>query len=285
MRHGTFLTAAATLLLAGMATAALGVLAVALGAYDVAADVPHTQPVYSLLRAVMEQSVRRRARGIEERSLAAPELAARGAVCFRDHCAACHGAPGQAPQPAGLAMQPLPGPLVDAPARWRVRELVWITRHGLRMTGMPAWAGRLDDGDIWAVAAFVQTLPDWSPAAYRQLQAALAGQACPPSAPEGGPPAADLPDLAERGRRALHRNACHGCHTIPGVVGESRQVGPPLAGFGRRTLVAGRLPNTPQNVAAWIREPQHVDPASAMPPQGVGAADAQAIAAYLASLR
>lgn len=283
MRHGTIRTAAATLLLAGLAAAVLGVLAVVAGAYDVAADVPHTQPVYSLLRVVMEHSVRRRARGIEERSLAAPELAARGAVCFRDHCAGCHGAPGQAPQPAGLAMQPLPGPLVDASARWRVRELVWITRHGIRMTGMPAWAGRLDDNDIWAVAAFVQTLPDWSPAAYRRLQAAQAGQACPLGAPDSPPPAGT--DLAERGRRALHHHACHGCHTIPGVVGEPRQVGPPLAGIGRRSLVAGRLPNTPQNLAAWIREPQHLDPASAMPPLGVGAADAQAIAAYLATLR
>ncbi|HET7863632.1 MAG TPA: c-type cytochrome [Burkholderiaceae bacterium] len=283
MRPGTFRTAAATLALAGTLAAALGALAVALGVYDVAADVPHTQPVYSLLRVAMERSVQRRARGIEERSLAAPQLAARGAVCFRDHCAACHGAPGQAPGPAGLAMQPLPGPLVDASARWRARELVWITRHGIRMTGMPAWAGRLDDGDIWAVVAFLQTLPDWSPAGYRQMQAALAGQACPMAPPQEGP--AETTHLAERGRRALHQHACHGCHTIPGVVGEPRQVGPPLAGFGRRTLVAGRLPNTPQNLAAWIRAPQHLDPASAMPPLNVGAADAQAMAVYLGSLR
>lgn len=113
----------------------------ALGVYDVAVDVPHSQPVQALLRVAMERSVQRRTRGIEERSLAAPQLAARGAVCFRDRCAGCHGAPGQAPGPAGLAMQPLPGPLVDAAACLRACELVWITRHGIRMTGMPAWAG------------------------------------------------------------------------------------------------------------------------------------------------
>lgn len=93
-----------------------------------------------------------------------------------------------------------------------------------------------------------------------------------------------LPEAAERGRTALHQHACQSCHVIPGVVGSDRHVGPPLAGFARRTLIAGRLPNTRDNLVAWIREPQRIDPNSAMPSMGVNQADAQDMAAYLEHL-
>ncbi len=92
------------------------------------------------------------------------------------------------------------------------------------------------------------------------------------------------PGSAERGRVALHQHACQTCHTIPGVVGSNRQIGPPLAGFARRTLIAGKLPNTRDNLVAWIRAPQRIDPASAMPSMGVSQGDALDMAAYLAHL-
>lgn len=94
-----------------------------------------------------------------------------------------------------------------------------------------------------------------------------------------------LPTAAQRGRAALQQHGCHGCHTIPGLVGsDHRALGPPLAGFGRRTLIAGRLPNTPENLVAWIRAPQAIDRRSAMPSLGVTPADASDMAAYLRQL-
>ena len=57
-------------------------------------------------------------------------------------------------------MQPLPGPLVDAHLHWRARELYWLTRHGIRMSGMPAWEYRLRDEEIWELVAFMQRLPE-----------------------------------------------------------------------------------------------------------------------------
>ena len=47
------------------------------------------------------------------------------------------------------------------------------------------------------------------------------------------------------GRRLIDRFECGVCHTIPGVAGAGGVVGPPLNGFGRRTLIGGVLPNTP----------------------------------------
>ena len=56
----------------------------------------------------------------------------------------------------------MPGPLVDATQRWEPRELYWVTKHGIKMSGMPAWEYHLRDEEIWAVVAFVTTLPAMS---------------------------------------------------------------------------------------------------------------------------
>jgi cytochrome c len=89
----------------------------------------------------------------------------------------------------------------------------------------------------------------------------------------------------ERGSRALADNGCGACHRIPGVARARGLVGPPLAGLASRSYLAGRLPNEPLNLIRWIRHPREVDPATAMPEQGVSDADARDMAAYLYTLR
>ena len=74
---------------------------------------------------------------------------------------------------------------------------------------------------------------------------------------------------------------CGACHRIPGVAGANGNVGPSLERLGSRVYLAGFLPNTPDNLARWIREPQQIARATAMPDLGVTAADAQQMAAYL----
>jgi mono/diheme cytochrome c family protein len=247
---------------------------VAGGWYDVRATTQHTQPVYWLMETTLRRSVQRQARHIRPPPLDDPQQRLRGAACFRDKCVQCHGGPGVAPGDIGKSMQPLPGPLVDAARRWRAREIYWITRHGIRMTGMPAWEYRLDDTDLWAVVAFVVDLPGLSPQAYQARIAQVQDRSCTPDTAS-----------AARGRVAMTQYACAGCHTIPGITGSQPQVGPPLAGMARRQLIAGRLPNTPRHMAAWLRHPTRIDPRTAMPDLGVTAADARDMAAYLATLR
>jgi cytochrome c1 len=91
----------------------------------------------------------------------------------------------------------------------------------------------------------------------------------------------------ERGRSVLadYRYGCGSCHSIPGVKGARGTVGPPLHGMGVRAYVAGRLPNEPGNLVAWILNPRRFDPESAMPATGITEAEAQDVAAYLYTLR
>ena len=53
---------------------------------------------------------------------------------------------------------------------------------------------------------------------------------------------------------------------------------------GRSVYVDGRLPNTPDNLAAWIVDPHAIDPQNAMPPTGVSPSEARDMAAYLYTL-
>jgi cytochrome c2 len=89
---------------------------------------------------------------------------------------------------------------------------------------------------------------------------------------------------AEAGRQALARRPCGGCHEIPGVRGAQGKVGPSLSGFAGRAYVDGRLTNSPENLIAWIVDPHAIDPQNAMPPTGVGQAEARNMAAYLYTL-
>jgi mono/diheme cytochrome c family protein len=253
------------------------------GLYNVGSSWQHWQLTHTVLETAMRQSVRRRASDIAEPPLGDAQQVLRGAACFRDKCVQCHGAPGVAQGDIGRSMQPLPGPLVDAPLHWRARELYWVTRHGIKMSGMPAWEYRLTDGELWDLVAFMQHLPLLGAPAYAELlQRAPAPPAC------GRGPATPVATAAadiERGRRALHQYACSACHVIPGVTGSSPHVGPSLAGMGRRQLIAGTLANTPDNLALWLMRTQQVKPGTAMPQLDLAPEDARDIAAYLATLR
>jgi cytochrome c2 len=89
----------------------------------------------------------------------------------------------------------------------------------------------------------------------------------------------------ERGQQIMGFYGCPACHVIPGVRGATGKVGPPLTGVADRVYLAGRVPNEPQNMIDWIRNPQEIDPQTAMPNTGVTERDARDIAAYLYTLK
>jgi cytochrome c len=90
---------------------------------------------------------------------------------------------------------------------------------------------------------------------------------------------------AAQGQLAIDRYGCGTCHVVPGVPGAVGSVGPPLSEYARRAYIAGNLPNTPENLIAWLRDPQAIEPGTVMPNLNVSEVDARNLAAYLATLR
>jgi cytochrome c1 len=68
------------------------------------------------------------------------------------------------------------------------------------------------------------------------------------------------------------------------VPGAWNYVGPALDQMGERAYIAGVLPNTPDNMERWLRDPAAVKPGTAMPDLGVSEQDARDIAAFLRTL-
>lgn len=86
---------------------------------------------------------------------------------------------------------------------------------------------------------------------------------------------------AGAGKAAIERVGCASCHTIPGIQWPQGKVGPALGGLPRRALIAGKLPNQPDTLAAFIRNAPAYVPGSGMPAMPVSEQEARDIAAYL----
>jgi mono/diheme cytochrome c family protein len=164
-------TVIATLLGSGMVAAFGGFIVLRAGWYDIGATTQHFPFVYSMLEQGMHYSVRHHANSVAEPALGSRDQVLRGAAVYRDNCAQCHGGPGTAPGKYGLSMQPVPGPLVDATRHWKPRELYWITRHGIKMSGMPGWEYHLSEDELWSTVAFIMQLPTLSADDYRAMTA------------------------------------------------------------------------------------------------------------------
>lgn len=89
-----------------------------------------------------------------------------------------------------------------------------------------------------------------------------------------------------RGRELFERSGCGSCHAVRGA-NASGLVGPDLSRVGsRRTIAAGTLPTSRENLARFIVDGQSIKPGNLMPPFGLfSAEDLDAISGYLMSLR
>jgi len=272
-------TAALTLVAAAATAGAVGGGVVYFGMYDVTATSPHTTPVHHLLDVALTRAVKIRSADIVPPELDAAERIQNGSRLYRAHCAQCHGGPGVAPQPYALGLNPAPAALVATARTRTAAEIFWVTRQGIKMTGMPAWQYRLTDDEIWDVVAFLRVLPGLSADDYRR-----GDDAQPAEKPQASAqPSARVGD-ARAGRDALQQYLCVTCHAIPGVPGAWNYVGPALDQMGDRPYIAGVLPNTPANMERWLRNPPAVKPGTAMPDLGVSEQDARDISAFLHTL-
>ena len=93
-------------------------------------------------------------------------------------------------------------------------------------------------------------------------------------------------DLAvAHGRRIFETTACINCHAVSGTVANGR-FGPDLTHLmSRDTIAAGAVPNTPQNLRLWIRNPNTIKPGSLMPAMELNEKELDAVTDYLETLR
>jgi len=90
---------------------------------------------------------------------------------------------------------------------------------------------------------------------------------------------------AVAGGQLIQTIACGSCHTIRGTAMKGT-FGPDLTHFGsRRGIAAFTLSNTPQNLLAWLQDPQKVKPGSKMPQIPLPLQELQQLVAYLEEMK
>jgi len=66
-------------------------------------------------------------------------------------------------------MLPQPPRLVEQAAHWEPNEVFWLVKHGVRMSGMPAFGETHEDAELWNIAAFVKQLAGMTAREYAEL--------------------------------------------------------------------------------------------------------------------
>ena len=130
-----------------------------------------------LLRWVLvttrESSIERRAQAIQVPALDRVKQIENGFRSYREMCAICHTPPGGKQSPLAKGLNPEPPDLSEDEDHMSAAGLFWVIKHGIRMTGMPAWGPTHDDTELWDIVAFVKTLPKMSAVDYRALESRL----------------------------------------------------------------------------------------------------------------
>ncbi|HET9651595.1 MAG TPA: c-type cytochrome, partial [Usitatibacter sp.] len=99
-------------------------------------------------------------------------------------------------------------------------------------------------------------------------------------------PAAEPADgAAKHGRDLFLSGSCMLCHAVQGTTASARKAPDLTHVASRERLAAGRIPNTPQQLAAWITDPQKIKPGVNMPAHRLPPEDLQALVAYLETLK
>ncbi|MDH5621663.1 MAG: cytochrome c [Gammaproteobacteria bacterium] len=164
-------TIVATLSLTGAAAVAY----VYSGLYDVSASTPHSGLANWAMSTTMRASIERRAGDIPVPNVNDDALIRAGVNDFEAMCVDCHGAPGKARGPVGKGLNPQAPDLREAAQQRTPAELFWATKHGIKMTGMPAWGATHDDESLWPVVALMVALPELDAKSYGELLASAEG--------------------------------------------------------------------------------------------------------------
>lgn len=146
------------------------------GMYNVGADDQHMRPTYAMLRMMRERSIIRHTREVKVPALTNAALISQGAGNYDSMCTGCHLAPGKDDTELSKGLYPAP-PNFSKLQPLNPAHAFWVTKHGIKASGMPAWGRSMDDEFIWGMVAFLQQLPKIDAQQYQAMVAGSGGHA------------------------------------------------------------------------------------------------------------
>jgi cytochrome c553 len=229
----------------------LGFLVAASGLVPIRASDGHWRITEWFLKFAMQRSAATHSLGLKVPPLEDRGLIVKGAGHYEFSCRSCHGAPGIAPSRVTQTMLPAPTDLKMAVQDSSPPKLFHIVKHGVKFTGMPAFSSQARDDEVWAVVAFLLTLPGLDDKGYRELINVDESSAAP-----AGTVADSEFVRANRSCVQCHGGAGHGRGgTIPRIAGQRAEyIRNSLAAYARGSRASGIMePITAELDAGMIR--------------------------------
>jgi len=114
----------------------------------------------SIANSMREWYIERGAKSVPATSIANnAESISQGEALYSMSCAQCHGADGRKPMPIGEWMNPRVPSLRSADVQEMPdKEIFWVIKNGIRLSGMPGFAKLSTDPEIWQMTYYVRSL-------------------------------------------------------------------------------------------------------------------------------
>ena len=149
------------------------------GYMDCAADNMPSSMERHMAMSTMDAATARRAPAQKNPVPATDDNLVAGAKLYVEHCAGCHGLPSNPESKFSRSFNPpTPGFFKRAPDM-PDNQNFYITQHGVRWTGMPAWGRILSDEQMWTIVTFMSKIEKLPPAARAVLEPAAVPAAAP----------------------------------------------------------------------------------------------------------
>lgn len=163
-------------ILFAVVTVVIGIFAVVTsGIVNVGADQEHSPMMYSFLETARNRSIEHASKDISVPNLEKAEMISSGGADYKDMCAGCHLSPGVTSTDLSNGLYPKPPNFTKAnivkhyQSEAGARQSFWAIKHGIMASGMPAWGASHDDDRMWAMVAFIRSLPELNDAQYTML--------------------------------------------------------------------------------------------------------------------
>ncbi|MGP4789816.1 c-type cytochrome [Psychrobacter sp. 1Y11] len=156
--------------------ATVGVFTVVMsGVINIGADQGHSPLVYDFLETARTRSIANASKDIIVPDLEKVEMISSGGADYKDMCAGCHLSPGVESTDFSESLYPKPPNFtnVEVVERYKTdagaQQSFWAIKHGIMASGMPAWGASHDDDRMWAMVAFIRSLPELDENQYTML--------------------------------------------------------------------------------------------------------------------
>lgn len=140
------------------------------GIYNIAATQPHWDITRWFIETLKDRSIDVHSEDVQVPNLDEATIKQAAFSHYHGMCRLCHGAPGVEPEEFAKGLYPEPPEMTSGHLQqeFNQAQIHWIAKHGIKLTGMPAFGPTHTEEALWGLVALVEEMDDMSPEQYRQ---------------------------------------------------------------------------------------------------------------------